>query len=305
MRQTWHTEVFEAERGRLVGIAAKVLADRYEAEDIVQQAWLRLNGSDTLIDNVPAWLTTVTVRLCLDRLRERTPEPAEQSDAPADGIDLSQDLVHDPAHEVELAATVAVALHVVLDRLTPKERVAFVLHDTFGFEFAAVAVVLDTTPVAARKLASRARAKVSQPARGEHAADGAVVDAFLLAAREGDFEALLHLLAPDVVVSGDKAAIVVGTPERIEGQQKVASFFNGAAASALPVFIDGRPGAAWFLRGSARVAFDFTITGGVVSRIDFRADPDLLERLSRRRVTPGRRSSSVRHTPCGEPDRKE
>lgn len=297
MRQTRQTDVFEAERGRLVGIAAQVLADRGEAEDIVQQAWLRLHRSEATIESLPAWLTTVTIRLCLDRLRQRTPEPTEQLDLPAVG--------NDPAHEVELAATVAVALHVVLDRLTPKERVAFVLHDTFNFEFSAVAVVLDTTPVAARKLASRARAKVTYAPTGDQAADGAVVDAFLAAAREGDFQALLHLLAPDAVVTGDHAAIVVGTPERIEGREQVAAFFNGAAASALPVFVDDRPGAAWFSHGNARVAFDFTIVGGVVGRIDFRADPDLLGRLRRRRAIKARPGGRLLQTRPGKPDRKE
>ncbi|MGV8964950.1 MAG: sigma-70 family RNA polymerase sigma factor [Cellulomonas sp.] len=269
------TEAFEAERPRLVGLATRVLGDPSGAEDIVQQAWLRLHGTDASIDSVPAWLTTVTVRLCLDRLRLRTPIPTAEIELPG--------TAPDPAEEVELADAVGVALQVVLDRLTPKERIAFVLHDSFGFEFPTIAAILDTTPAAARKLASRARAKVGQPRPEDQLADWEVVDAFLAAARGGDFARLLQLLAPDVVVVGDEAAILSGTPERIDGRQEVAAFFNGGAAAALSVFIGERPGAAWFHRGQARVAFDFTIVDGLVERIDFRADPELLTQLRRRR----------------------
>jgi RNA polymerase sigma factor (sigma-70 family) len=269
------TDVFVAEQRRLVGLATRVLADASEAEDVVQQAWLRLHSTDSTIDNLPAWLTTVTVRLCLDRLRRRVPIPEVEV--------ALRETASDPAEDVELADTVGVALQVVLDRLTPKERVAFVLHDSFGFEFPTIAAVLDTTPTAARKLASRARAKVRQPAPPDQLTDWQVVDAFLTAAREGDFAGLLRLLAPDAVVSADEAAILSGTPQRIDGQREVAAFFNGAAAAALPVFIDDRPGAAWFQHGHARVAFDFSIVHGAVQGITFRADPDLLAQVGRRR----------------------
>ncbi|WP_407341373.1 sigma-70 family RNA polymerase sigma factor [Pengzhenrongella phosphoraccumulans] len=268
-------DAFDAERPRLLGIATRVLGDPSEAEDIVQQAWLRLHGTDASIDSLPAWLTTVTVRLCLDRLRLRTPTPMAE-------IELAE-TAPDPADEVELADAVGVALQVVLERLTPKERVAFVLHDSFGFEFPTIAAILDTTPTAARKLASRARSRVSQSAPQDQLADWEVVDAFLAAARGGDFARLLQLLAPDVAVRGDEAAIQAGTPQRIDGRHEVATFFNGSAASALAVFVGERPGAAWFYRGQARVVFDFTIVDGLVERIDFRADPDLLAQLRRRR----------------------
>jgi RNA polymerase sigma factor (sigma-70 family) len=270
-----HNDVFVAERPRLVGLAARILGDPSEAEDVVQQAWLRLYGTDAHIDNLPAWLTTVTIRLCLDRLRLRVPTP--EADIELTGT------ASDPADEVELADTVGVALQVVLERLTPKERVAFVLHDSFGFEFPTIAAVLDTSPAAARKLASRARSKVRRAAPRDPLTDWEVVDAFLAAAREGDFTRLLRLLAPDAVVTADETAILAGTPQRIEGRQEVAAFFNGAAKSALPVFIGDRPGAAWFLQGEARVAFDFGVVDGLVQSITFRADPDLLARLSRRR----------------------
>jgi RNA polymerase sigma factor (sigma-70 family) len=268
------TQVFEDERPRLVGLAARVLADPVEAEDIVQQAWLRLHRTDTDVDSLPAWLTTVTTRLCLDRLRSRPPVPT--ADAEMTGV------VADVAEEVSLAETVGVALQLVLDRLSPQERVAFVLHDSFGFEFPTIATILDTTPAAARKLASRARAKVRRPAPKDELADWAVVDAFMAAARNGEFDGLMQLLAPDVVVTADDAAVLAGTPERIEGRQEVATFFNGSAQSALAVTVDQRPGAAWFHRGEPKVLFDFTIAGNVIYRITFRADPDVLLRVARR-----------------------
>jgi RNA polymerase sigma-70 factor (ECF subfamily) len=266
--------MFEAERPRLVGIASRVLGDHAEAEDVVQQAWLRLHGTDAKIDSLPAWLTTVTTRLCLDRLRSRTPVPVEDVD--------SGETLNDPADDVALADTVGLALHVVLDRLSPQERVAFVLHDSFGFEFPMISALLDTTPAAARKLASRARAKVTQPPPEDRLADWEVVDAFMAAARHGDFDRLLRLLAPDAAVTADDAAVLAGTPRQIEGRTEVATFFNGSAKAALPVFVDDRPASAWFHLGAAKVVFDFTIADGLVRAIIFRAAPDVLSRVVRR-----------------------
>jgi RNA polymerase sigma factor (sigma-70 family) len=268
------TAVFMAERPRLVGLATRVLADPAEAEDVVQHAWLRMGSADGDIDNLPAWLTTVTTRLCLDRLRARRAVPVPDVEP--------VERAPDPAEDVVLADTVGVALQVVLDRLSPQERVAFVLHDTFGFEFTTIAAVLDTSPAAARKLASRARAKVRQPIPEDPLADWEVVDAFMSAARQGDFTRLLRLLAPDAVVSADEAAVLAGTPARIEGREQVATFFNGSAQSALPVTVDERPAAAWYLRGEAKVLFDFTLVDGLVTRITFRADPEVLARVARR-----------------------
>lgn len=149
-----------------------------------------------------------------------------------------------------------------------------------------MAATLGTTPTAARKLASRARAKVAQPAPEDALADWEVVDAFMGAARGGDLARLLALLAPDAVVVGDEAAVGIGTSARIAGRREVAAFFDGAARAALPVLVDGRPGAAWYDRGTARVLFDFTVVDGLVQRIDFRADPTVLARTSRRHPTP-------------------
>lgn len=289
------TTPFEQERPRLARIAERVLGDPVEAEDVVQQAWLRLHGTDTDIDNLPGWLTTVTTRLCLDRLRARTPVPHEAIEQP--------ETAPDPADEVALADTVGVALQIVLDRLTPTERVAFVLHDSFGIDFPTVAAILGTTPAAARKLASRARSKVTVPSTQEPRADWEVVDAFLEAARNGDFARLMQLLAPDVVVAGDDAAVASGTPTLLEGRDAVASMFDGAAKAALSVFVADRPGAAWFHRGQPRVAFDFTVEDGVVRRIDFRADAAVLAQVTGRKdagpaatgpVTPRPRRSSHR-----------
>lgn len=268
------TVAFEAERPRLLRLAGRVLGDEAEAEDVVQQAWLRLQGADQEITNLAGWLTTVTTRLCLDRLGARVPTPRED-------IEVAQQHP-DPAEEVALAETVGIALTVVLDRLTPGERVAFVLHDSFGFDFPTIAAILDTTPAAARKLASRARAKVVQPAPENTLTDWEVVDAFLAAAKGGDFSRLLQLLAPDVVIAGDPAAVALGTPQRIFGRRQIAEFFNGSAKAALRVFVDNRPGAAWVHRGKTKVAFDFTVVDGVVTRIDFRADPVVLQRVRAR-----------------------
>lgn len=268
------TAAFEAQRPRLVGLAARVLGDRAEAEDVVQQAWLRLHRSGAGVEDLPAWLTTVTTRLCLDRLRARVPTPSAQVEVPG--------AAPDPAEDLALAETVGIALQVVLDRLSPPERVAFVLHDNFGVEHATIAAILGTTAVAARKLASRARAKVAPPRAGDALADWQVVDAFMAAARGGDLAALLRLLAPEAAVTADDAAVMAGTPARIEGREQVAAFFDGSASAALAVLIDGRPGAAWFHRGRAMVAFDLTIADALVRQVTFRAAPEVLARVVRR-----------------------
>jgi RNA polymerase sigma factor (sigma-70 family) len=273
------TAEFERDRPRLLRVAGRILGDPYEAEDAVQGAWLRLQTVDDEIHNLQGWLTTATTRLCLDRLRARIPAPL--ADIPLAGKSP------DPAEDLALAETVGVALQVLLDRLTPTERVAFILHDSFGFDFSTISGILGTTPVAARKLASRARSKITQrgiPSPGqEPLADWEVVDAFLDAARNGDFARLLELLAPTAVVQGDSAAVTLGTPVRIDGREPVARFFNGAAKAALPVYVEDRAGAAWFQRGEPKVVFDFTVGGGLVQLIEFRAEPAVFAQVARRR----------------------
>ncbi|NRQ51362.1 sigma-70 family RNA polymerase sigma factor [Aeromicrobium stalagmiti] len=268
------TAQFETERPRLLSIATRVLGDPGEAEDVVQQAWLRLDRTESDIESLPAWLTTVTTRLCLDRLRALTPVPTEE-------VEIVETAA-DPADEIALADSVGIALRVVLERLSPAERVAFVMHDSFGFEFSTIATVLDTTPAAARKLASRARARIRQPAPEDRLADWEVVDAFMAAARGGDLDRLLQLLAPDAGVSADAAAVAAGTPEAITGRQEIATFFNGSATAALAVFVGERPAYAWYHRGRAMVLFDFTVVDGVVTGITFRADAQVLGQVARR-----------------------
>lgn len=299
MDESTLTQRFEAERPRLTGLATKILGDHAEAEDVVQQAWLRLAGTDAAIENLGGWLTTVTTRLCLDRLKARTPIPTDElpeADVSRGTSGLGGSPTADPAHEVALADAVGVALHVVLERLTPAERVAFVLHDTFALEFSTIAQILDTTPAAARKLASRARAKVAPPAPEDALADWQVVDAFMSAAREGRFEDLLELLSPDAAVRADEAAALAGTPQRIDGRHDIAAFFNGAAHAALPVFVGARAASAWFDRGEAKVVFDFTLDAGRVGAITFRAAPEVIAEVVRRRdgaLHPGVRSHST------------
>ncbi|GAA1428370.1 sigma-70 family RNA polymerase sigma factor [Microlunatus lacustris] len=287
------TEEFEAERPRLRRLATRVLGDPSGAEDVVQQAWLRLHASEEPVVNLPAWLTTVTTRLCLDRLRARVPVPVDEVEAAGSGPD--------PAEEAVLADTVGVALQVVLERLSPAERVAFVLHDSFGFEFATIAAALDTTPTAARKLASRARAKVRQPEAEDRLAAWEVVDAFLAAARQGDFDRLLELLAPDAGVTADLAAVAAGTPARIDGGREIASFFNGSAHAALAVFAGDRPAAAWYHRGQPAVLFDFTVVDGVVAHITFRAGAASLAGVHRREGAARRAERGAGHI-SGPPD---
>lgn len=282
------TDDFEAERSRLTSLAARVLNDHSEAEDVVQQAWLRLDRLTATeqadINTLPAWLTTVTTRLCLDRLKSRTPTPTADDDLVASSDEsLDGTTGSDPADHVALADTVGVALQVVLDRLSPSERVAFVLHDSFAFDFPTIASVLDTSPAAARKLASRARAKVAQPKPDDALATWEVVDAFMSAARGGDLDRLISLLAPDAAVRADAAAIATGTPSAIDGREAVAGFFNGSAQATLPIYIGDRPASAWFHKGEAKVLFDFEVHDGLVTQITFRADPEVLAQVTRRK----------------------
>ena len=240
------TEIFEAERPRLLGIASRVLGDHAEAEDVVQQAWLRLDRAVTRdeseIENLPAWLTTVTTRLCLDRLRARTPVPVEEVEIAA--------TAPDPADDVALADTVGIALQAVIDRLSPRERVAFVLHDSFGFEFGTIAAVLDTTPVAARKLASRARAKVAQPAAEDALADWEVVDAFMAAARGGDFQRLLQLPRP--TPSSAPTRPRSSPAPRRRSRAATRWLLLQRQCPGRPAGPRRRPGDAWYWRGSPR-----------------------------------------------------
>jgi len=265
---------FEADRPRLRAVAHRMLGSASEAEDAVQEAWLRLDRSDTSgVDNLSGWLTTVVARVCLDVLRSRRSRREEP---------LPEEVVGgvDPEREALLADSVSTALLVVLDTLTPAERLAFVLHDLFAVSFDEIAPVVGKSSAAARQLASRARRRVrGAETAPDHGRGRAVVDAFLAASRDGDFAALLTLLDPDVVVRSDSAATAAGSAAEVRGRDAVAAFFNGRAKNAQRVLVDGLAGAAWAPGGTPRVVFDFTIADGRIVGVDVLADPAVVGEL--------------------------
>jgi RNA polymerase sigma-70 factor (ECF subfamily) len=285
---------FEEERPRLRALATRMLGSAVEADDAVQEAWLRLARTDAAaIDNLPAWLTTVVSRICLDLLRSRGArrEASLEVDAaePLRGEELA---AGDPAREAELGDAVGAALLVVLDTLSPAERLAFVLHDLFGMPFEEVAAVLGRSPAAVRQLASRGRRRVREPERvpdADRSRQRRVVEAFLSASREGDLHGLLELLDPQARVRSDAAAAAMGSPALVEGRDATAEFFNGRARAARLVAIDGYAGAAWSLRGELKVAFGFTLTdAGRIAEIELVADPEVLAALDVSRLGPQR-----------------
>ena len=274
---------FEEHRAYLHTVAYRMLGSTGEADDAVQEAWVRLNRSDTsAIENLDGWLTTVVSRVSLDMLRSR----ASRREEPA-GAELPDHLEYptagtDPEHEALLADTVGSALLVVLDTLSPAERLAFVLHDMFAVPFDEIGPIVGRSPNAAKQLASRARHKVqgkgaapeADPARQRE-----VVDAFLAASRSGDFDALVALLDPDIVLVADAAAVEMGSPEETQGAAAVAGTFAGRALAAEPALIDGAVGIVWAVSGRAKVAWDFTIRDGKVVHIDMLAASDTLDDL--------------------------
>ncbi|WP_328481185.1 sigma-70 family RNA polymerase sigma factor [Streptomyces sp. NBC_00377] len=272
---------FEAHRGRLRAVAHRMLGSAAEAEDAVQEAWVRLSrsGGDSAgreIDNLAGWLTTVVGRVCLDMLRSRrsrAEEPLENW-TPAPSSEAA-----DPAQDALLADSVGVALLVVLDTLTPGERLAFVLHDLFGVGYEEIAAVVDRTPEAARQLASRARRRVrgAREPEADPARQRKVVDAFLAAAREGNFEGLLAVLDPDVVARSE-AGPVAGAAAVAAG----ASGFASLAAVARPALVDGATGLAVLVGDRVERTLSFTfVHGGRIALIDIVTDP---ERVSRQEV---------------------
>ncbi|MEU3570029.1 sigma-70 family RNA polymerase sigma factor [Kitasatospora sp. NPDC036755] len=276
-------ERFEAERGRLWAIAQRMLGSTDEAEDAVQEAWLRLVRTDPAeIDNLPGWLTTVVSRICLDLLRARAArreEPAGEAlpDAAGGGPE--------PEREALLVESVGRALLVVLDRLGPAERVAFVLHDGFAVPFDRIAPIVGRTPVAAKKLASRARQRVRgtaalppEPLAGHRR----VVEAFLAAARGGDLTDLLAVLAPDVVRRADPAALGPGGALVARGARAVAgetAVFGRRARWGAVALVDGVPGILIAPDGRLRLVLRMTVAGGRVAGYDVVADPARLAAL--------------------------
>lgn len=274
----WLVGRFEDNRSHLWAVAYRILGSTADAEGALQETWVRLSGSDaTEIANLSGWLTTVVARICLNMLRSRQARREEVIDAhvaaPAEG--------HDPEEEALLADSLGLALLVVLEQLSPSERIAFVLHDVFSLPFDEIAPIIDRSSAATRQLASRARRRVRGAPVPDSGADHqrAVVDAFLSAARNGDFAALLALLDPDVVLSTDRAAAAMGAPSELRGAQDVASMFSGRALAAQRALIDGRPGAIWAPGGRVRVAFDFAVDGARITRIHMIADTNTFAEL--------------------------
>ncbi|MDM7916078.1 MAG: sigma-70 family RNA polymerase sigma factor [Candidatus Eisenbacteria bacterium] len=292
--QDWLTARFEENRDHLQRVAYRMLGSAAEAQDAVQEAWLRLSRAGTGdVRNLSGWLTTVVARVCLDMLRRRRSrreEPFDPLDPRAGKPSVagaeSGTAARRPDQEALLADSIGIALLVVLERLTPAERVAFVLHDLFDLPFDEVGPIIDRTPAAARQLASRARRRVqgidqdsAVNAMPDRDRQRTVVEAFLEASREGDFGRLLSLLDPGVVVRADGAAVRMGAPEIVRGAPAVAKTFAGRARAAQPALVDGMAGLVWAVGGTPRVVFRFVTAGGQVLAIEMLADLRTLQNL--------------------------
>jgi RNA polymerase sigma-70 factor (ECF subfamily) len=276
-------ERFEANRTHLRAVAYRMLGSLSEADDAVQESWLRLSRSDTSgVTNLGGWLTTVVARVCLDMLRARRsrreePLSAHRPDAMASRVSGS-----DPEQEALLADAVGLALLVVLDTLAPAERLAFVLHDLFAVPFDEIAPIVGRSPAAARQLASRARRRVrggGTVPEADLTRQRAVVDAFLIASRGGDFDALLAVLDPDVVFRADRRLVPAGASGEIHGAAAVARQFAGRAQLARPALVNGVVGAIVAPHGRLMMVLRLTITRGKIAAIDVIADPVRLGQL--------------------------
>jgi RNA polymerase sigma-70 factor (ECF subfamily) len=285
-------ERFEASRTHLQAVAYRMLGSLHEADDAVQEAWLRLNRSDaSKVDNLKGWLTTVVARVCLDMLRSRKSRREEPLGAQVLEPTETRPNGLDPEQEAVLADSVGLALFVVLEKLAPAERVAFVLHDMFDLPFDEIAPIVGRSTTAARQLASRARRRV----RGAEVPDSdgstqrAIVDAFLAAARGGNFAALVALLDPDVVFSADSAAVRASAAGRagdapplapeVRGATAVAQTFSGRARAAQPALVNGAPGLVWARGAEPRAVLRFTVLREKIAAIDLIADPERIHQL--------------------------
>jgi RNA polymerase sigma factor (sigma-70 family) len=282
----WQTAEFERHRPHLRAVAYRMLGSLSDADDVVQEAWLRLSPSDAAsVENMRGWLTTVVARLSLDALRRRKARREDSADAwLPDPIISRQDGV-DPEQEALLADSVGLALLVVLETLTPSQRLAFVLHDMFAVPFDEIAPLLERSPAATRQLASRARRRVRGAAPAPDAdltRQREVVDAFLAAARDGDFDALVSVLDPDVVLRVDRGAVPRGASREVRGAQAVveqARTFAPLVASARPAVVNGAAGVVVAPRGRPVAVAGFTIAHGRIVEIDLLADPARLRNL--------------------------
>jgi RNA polymerase sigma-70 factor, ECF subfamily len=281
--QIWMAERFEAHRQRLEEVARRLLGSVSDAGDAVQEAWLRFSRSEPqAVENLGGWLTTVVARICLDMLRARRSRPEESGPDVASLVERNAPAV-DPEQDARTADAVGMALMVVLDRLAPAERVAFVLHDLFDVPFEDIARILDRSPVAARQLASRARRRV-QGAGGnedlEGSSDRRVVEAFLAASRQGDMAQLLAILDPEVVLRADTTAMKLGAAAEVRGADAVAAFFKGRAQAASPVLIDGSVGIRVAPGGRLLLVLRPTIVDGRIVDLEAVADRGTLARLA-------------------------
>jgi len=287
-KHEWLAEQFEAYRTHLQAVAYRMLGSLSEADDAVQESWLRLSRSDTSgIENLGGWLTTVVARICLDMLRTRNARREESLEASAPEPITSREGGIDPEQEVLLADSVGLALLVVLDRLSPAERLAFVLHDVFAMPFDEIAPIVERSETATRQLASRARRRVRGADTVKDAdltANRKVVDAFLAAVRAGNFDALLAVLDPDVVARHDLTAMEIRGAQAVarrfvHGAQAVARQFSGRAQGAQPALVNGSVGIVVARHGRLFFVFKLTLTGGKIAEINAVADPAHLHQL--------------------------
>src|SRR5438874_4879027 len=279
----WLAEQFEANRTHLQAVAYRMLGSLSEADDAVQESWLRLSRSDTSgIENLGGWLTTVVARICLDMLRSRNSRREESLEAAVSESIESREEGIDPEQEVLLADSVGLALLVVLDILPPAERLAFVLHDIFAVPFDEIAPIVERPPDATRQLASRARRRVRGAETAKHAdleRQRAVVDAFLAASRTGKFEALLTMLDPEVVFRADHVAVQNGAASSVRGASVIAKQFVGRAQGTRTALVDGAVAAVVASRKRLHLVLNFTIRNDKIVEIEVIADPARLSQL--------------------------
>ena len=283
--QAWLTERFQEHRSHLRGVAYRMLGSVSEADDALQDAWLRIRGQDPQsVENMQAWLTTVVGRVCLNMLRSRRARREDLSDVhvPDPVVTLGHSV--DPEQEALLAHSVGLALLVVLDALTPAERLAFVLHDVFGVPFADIAHALDRSEAAAQQLASRARRRVQRLPEPDPDLERQreVVDAFFAASRDGNFEGLLAVLDPDVELRIDGGLLRADASLALHGAAAVAthsSTYSKLHPYVLPALVNGAAGAVVAPRGRVFSVMAFTVTDGRISAIDALLDPERLAQL--------------------------
>ena len=282
---------FQAARPHLGALAYRMLGSVDDAEDAVQEAWLRLSGIDGReVTNLDAWLTTVVARICLNTLRSRRARPREELVARVPDPIVDAVGEPDPEHQAMLADAVGLALFVILDALPPAERLAFVLHDVFAIPFDQIAPIVERSPEATRKLASRARRRIHDAAPSpdtDLVAQHAVVDAFFAAGRAGDFERLVAVLDPDVSLHGDFGPGPAGL-RSVRGASTVAGLARGYAAperQVRPAVVNGAAGAVIFVDDRATAVMGFVVRGGRIAAIDVLADPERVARVDLGAVT--------------------